>query len=108
MVKFKGKTTIQSVLFDKQKWTSARAKKWLKRHGMLAPISDTTEAYYRFRQSDPSNFDKETFRTISLGYIGDGIKAVIGVPLRDNPTSVIVKNVKLKKNEVAHVEWDED
>lgn len=78
---FKKSTEIQSIMFDKKKWTVSLAKKWLKDHQKKVPAVDTTSEYHRFRQAPPFQFEKGTFRTISLGK-ATGIKAVIAVPKR--------------------------
>lgn len=44
---------IQSVLFDKQAYTVAQAKAWLKKHKMKYGKVDETENKLRFRQHDP-------------------------------------------------------
>lgn len=77
---FRLATEIQSILFDRKKWTVTAAKKWLKDHKHKAPAADSTAEYHRFRQSPPFNFEKGTFRTIPLGAPARGIKAVIAVP----------------------------
>lgn len=80
MARFKASTEVQSVIFLRAKWTPAAAKKWLTGHGYKAPAVDTSADYHRYRQSPPFNFQKGTFRTITLGAASRGIKAVIAVP----------------------------
>jgi hypothetical protein len=80
MARFSKSTEVQSVLFDKAKWTPSAAKKWLASHKYDTPAVDTTADYHRYRQSPPFNFEKGTFRTITLGAASRGIKAVIAVP----------------------------
>lgn len=80
MARFRKSTEVQSVLFDKTRWTPSAAKKWLSSHGYKTPAVDTTADYHRYRQSPPFNFEKGTFRTITLGAASKGIKAVIAVP----------------------------
>jgi len=83
---FKKPTEVQTVIFDRKKWTVREAKTWLKGHGKKAPAADTTKDYHRFRQGSPGRYDKSTFRTISLGNRSKGIKAVVAVPKRErNP-----------------------
>lgn len=67
---------IQSVLFDKTKWTIPQARHWLSSHGFVFIKVHTTEHYHRFRQYDPR---KEKYRTQK---IGNGIEYVIGYPTR--------------------------
>lgn len=77
---FKRATKIQSILFDRKKWTVTKAKQWLRDHKHKVPIVDTTAEYHRFRQAPPFMFEKGTFRTIALGAVSRGIKAVVAVP----------------------------
>jgi hypothetical protein len=79
MARFNKSTEVQTVLFDKAKWTVSSAKAWLKRKGYSIPEADTTSQYHRFRQRPPFQFQKGTFRTLDLGK-NTGIKAVIAVP----------------------------
>jgi hypothetical protein len=77
---FRRSTEIQSFLFDRKKWTVTDAKNWLKKHNHKAPQADSTSEYHRYRQSPPFQFEKGTFRTITIGASSRGIKAVIAVP----------------------------
>lgn len=86
---FPRSTEIQTILFNKKKWSVSAAKKWLIEHGKKAPAADTTAEYHRFRQSPTFNFEAGTFRTITLGAASRGIKAVVAVPKKakkPNPT----------------------
>jgi len=66
---------IQSIIFDKDKFTKEEAKKWLKDHDYTSGKVDEPEDgnTLRFRQRDPEDYDK--FRTIE---ITDGVKAIYG------------------------------
>jgi hypothetical protein len=64
---------VQSVIFDKDKWTIETAKEWLANHDFKSNKVDEKEDTYRFRQQDPSGFKR--FRTISGG---DGINLIVG------------------------------
>ena len=77
-------TQVQSVIFEKSKYSVTEAKKWLRDNGFVAPKVDKTDRYLRFRQKEPSYFDESSFRTIPFGK-GKGIKAIIGVPMKHNP-----------------------
>jgi len=83
---FKQSTEVQSLLFDRSKWTVSKAKAWLKSHDFKIPDVDTTNDYHRFRQGPSFQFKAGTFRTIAFGKSSDGIKAVIAVPRKANPT----------------------
>lgn len=61
------KTTLQSVLFDKEIWTRAKARAWLKENDLKSDKLDETEDNFRFRQRDPGDFKPRSFRTISPG-----------------------------------------
>ncbi len=85
--RFKKTTKTQSIIFDKNLWTVDRSREWLRAHGKKSPKVDSTEDYHRFRQESPDEFQKSTFRTISLGRADRGIKAIIAVPKSiKNPT----------------------
>lgn len=74
----RGKTTIQTLIFSKERFkTAAAAKAWAKSHGYKSGAVDTTGASFRLRQFNPGHFQAGSFRTIS---IADGVKAVIGRP----------------------------
>lgn len=77
----KPKTTeVQSIMFDKDKWTVAQAKRWLKEHSYKGVTPDTTKNYHRFRQAPAFSYQKGSFRTMALGHVNRGIKAVIARP----------------------------
>lgn len=79
-------TAIQTILFEKGKWSVTAAKKWLKDHKKKVPTVDTTKEYHRFMQAPAFSFEKNTFRTISIGAKSKGIKAVIAIPkVQKNP-----------------------
>lgn len=61
------KTTLQSILFDKDIWTLAKAKAWLKENDFKSSKLDETEDNFRFRQRDPGDFKPRSFRTITPG-----------------------------------------
>lgn len=80
-IEMKSKTTeVQSILFDREKWTVAQAKQWLESHSYKGVTPDTTKNYHRFRQSPAFDFQKGSFRTMALGHVNRGIKAVIARP----------------------------
>ncbi|MFA6569919.1 MAG: hypothetical protein WCT77_01645 [Bacteroidota bacterium] len=72
-------TKIQTVLIDKNNFRLSGARKWLKEHDFKYKGVDETDNYYRFRQIEPSEFNKDSFRTIELT---DGVKAVVGCPIK--------------------------
>jgi hypothetical protein len=68
------RSTIQSLVFDRNVFTPATARAWAKRHGFRAPKVDQTKNVLRIRQAEPSRF--RTFRTIK---IRAGVNAVLGL-----------------------------
>ncbi len=60
-----GGSEVQSVIFDSGKWDANAARKWLKDHDMVSEKIDETENTLRFRQKDPSGFQR--FRVIQPG-----------------------------------------
>jgi len=62
---------IQSVVFDRSKWTLSKAKAWLKHHGFYYDAIDVKPTQIRARQFDPDK--KHTYRTI---VISSAIKAI--------------------------------
>lgn len=66
---------IQSIIFQKNKWTPQRAIKWLLRHEYKASKIDETNDYYRFRQFTPNPKDQYYTKDI-----GKGIKFIIEIP----------------------------
>ncbi len=62
---------VQSLLFDKTKFTQASAKKWLLAHNFKATKVHVTESRLRYRQYAPKN---EKYRTITLTY---GVQAIV-------------------------------
>lgn len=47
------KDRVQSVLFEKRRFTIPQARKYLKSHGFVDIKVHTTDQYHRFRQFDP-------------------------------------------------------
>jgi ClpP class serine protease len=68
-------TVVQTLIFSKEKFTKAEAKKWAKDHDYKSSGVDETEDSYRIRQRDPGDFVEGSFRTIELD---DGVSAVVG------------------------------
>lgn len=66
-------SSIQSIIFKKDKYTTDEARKWLKKHKHI-PIKrvDKTKEYLRYRIAEPD--PKKEKRTISMG---PNIKAVV-------------------------------
>jgi len=70
----KNSRPVQALLFDRDMWSASQARSWIGKNGFIAPKLHKTENYLRFRQSDPAEFKKGSFRTIDFG---EGIKAIV-------------------------------
>jgi hypothetical protein len=70
-------TQVQTLIFDREKFTRTRSKAWAKKHEFKFGKIDETEDYFRIRQQNPDKMDENSFRTIEFG---EGITAVIGCP----------------------------
>jgi len=69
-------TTVQTLIFDKEKFSVDEAKAWAEKNGFKSSKVDEPEAgdTIRLRQRDPVDF-KDDMRTITLK---PGVKAVVG------------------------------
>ena len=69
---------IQSVMFDKKKWSKNKAVEWLKSTPFISNYPKhnprITDNYYRFRQYDPARFKE--YRIFNFG---NGIKLIMGI-----------------------------
>lgn len=65
---------IQSILFDKDKWTNRKAINWLKKHDFDGLLVDEKAGKLRYRQIDPEDLEGYKFITKS---IGDNIQFII-------------------------------
>lgn len=63
--KKEGGSEIQSVIFDKRKFTKEQAKAWLEKAKLDSGKVDETEDSYRFRQHDPGDYTR--FRVMVPG-----------------------------------------
>lgn len=60
-----GSTDVQSVTFDKRYWDTRRATSWLRERGFKSPKVDTTLNQLRFRQHNPSKYDRYITKVVS-------------------------------------------
>lgn len=74
-------SVVQSILFDKDKWTKRRAVAWLKKHDYTGLDVDEKENTLRYRQVEPD--DKNKYITKD---IGNGIQLVIMYPHKNKPS----------------------
>ena len=70
-------TTVQTLIFDKDRFTRAQVISWASDHDMSSSKVDETGESFRLRQREPSDFIDGSFRTITLR---PGVQAVIGRP----------------------------
>jgi hypothetical protein len=66
------RSKLQSILFDRRKFTIRSAIDWLINHNFKHNKVDIKSRHFRFRQYDPSPYHR--FRTITLTY---GIQAIL-------------------------------
>lgn len=67
--------TVQTLVFDKDKFTEAQAIKWVQDHDFKFSKIDEKEDSFRLRQRNPDLFQDGSFRTIE---IAEGITTVLG------------------------------
>ena len=85
----KDPTTIQTIIFNKDKFDRKSAIKWAKDHKYKVSKIYETENSYRIRQKDSNQFQEGTLRTITLV---SGVKAVIGRLKKENkPVNLVEK-----------------
>ena len=70
-------TRVQSLVFDRKRFSASAARSWAATHGFKAPATDPKPTTLRLRQAPPSNFAKTTFRTKA---IAKGVKIVTASP----------------------------
>ena len=89
----------QSVIFRDDKWTVARAKKWLKDNEYIVPKVDKTENYLRFRQITPEFAEAQGLTEYRTKELGDGSGISLILVYRKNKMSR--KNIKKMKGRGA-------
>lgn len=77
---------IQSLMFDKNKYTKSSAQDWAQSHGFKASKSDVTYNTIILEQDDTSDPNKTVTQKIS-----DGIEAVFGVPKTEKSLDQVIK-----------------
>ena len=76
LLKKEGASEVQTLLFDKEKFTEEEAKKWASDHDFKSSKVDITENKIRLRQFDPAECEKDSFGTKDMT---DGVQAVFCV-----------------------------
>lgn len=77
-------THVQTIVFERPKWTAVTARKWLREHGKKFGKVDVKENTLRFRQVDPKDFKSGEFAMIRFGEPEVGIQALVG-HLKEEP-----------------------
>lgn len=98
---------VQSLIFDKKKFSRAQAVKWAKDHDFSAGVDETGDSY-RMRQEEPGKF--KTMRTITMT---EGVKAVVGkeAPIQAVSPELVAKELHPELNPIelfAQVFTDND
>jgi len=69
---------VQSVVFSKDKWTTPKAKKFLKENQYKSPKVDKTDTQLRFRQIEPDKVESDGFTEYRTKELGDaGISLIL-------------------------------
>lgn len=84
---------VQSILFDKKKFSEKKAKDWLKKHKYKTVKMHVTDNYIRFRQVEPNKLKKYEIKTKE---VFPGIK-VLMASLPKQKNSKLSCNIKLNK-----------
>jgi len=71
---------VQSVLFNKKKYTKKQAETWIKDNGYKVKKVDLTENLRRYRQLDPKLFNQNTYRMKKIK--GNDLMLVVGKRLK--------------------------
>jgi DNA-binding Xre family transcriptional regulator len=79
----KSNYVVQSVIFSKDKWTTPKAKSWLKKHQYKSPKVDKTEEHLRFRQADPDTVEEDGYTEYRTKPLDDsGISLILAYKKR--------------------------
>lgn len=73
---------VQSVLFNKKKYTKKQAEKWITENGYKVKKVDLTDNLRRYRQLDPKSFNQNTYRMKQIK--GKDLMLVVGKRLKKN------------------------
>ena len=63
-------SNIQSIIFDKSKWSEEQAEQWLNKHGHhpIKSVHETTN-FLRYRQANPNKFKHYITKKLNNGSI---------------------------------------
>ena len=96
-------TSIQSLLFPKDKYSVESAKAWAKKYGFKNAKIAVNDNFIRMRQKEPGRF--KSFRTFTLG---EDVKAIIASNSSSNFAGQITLNKVSKFSEVSEIKSDLD
>ena len=71
---------VQTLIFPKGYFEAWDVFAWLSENGFRHDQVEETRSSYRARQHDPREFDRDGFRTISMGRGKSLVRAVVGCP----------------------------
>lgn len=77
---------MQSLTFDRARWSPSEARRWVRAHGGVAPKVRATANQYRIRQFDPARCQ---YRTVPFG--DSGVSGVVELPRRRAPAHVVAE-----------------
>lgn len=95
MMQIGGVTQVQSILFDKNKFTEEEAIVWLKKHNYKYQKMDLKKKYYRFRQVSPKVVKADGYTVFRVLKIADGLEFIIAIR-----ADTIKKNYTPKKRSI--------
>jgi hypothetical protein len=73
-----GNYRVQSVIFRRDKWTPAKASKWLQKHNYANKGIDEKDEHLRFRQLNPDYIRKQGYKRFITKPLGDsGVSLII-------------------------------
>lgn len=75
--RFPSGMTVQSLVFDAQRFSPREARSWASAHGFRSPAHERLATTIRLNQRRKTSFAAGTFRTISLR---GGVQAVVALP----------------------------
>lgn len=67
----------QAFLFDRQHWTEARARQWLKKNGHKIGEVSLTDEYIKFKHWSPYDYQKGTLHDV---LVAENVVATVGIP----------------------------
>ncbi len=79
-IKLKPSYYLQSIAFDKKKFSPKEAKNWIKSHKYKLPKTDITDTQIRFRQVAPAYIKKKGYNNFIIKQISNGIQFIIAYP----------------------------